>query len=279
MNYRPSLPSDTPVLTKLWKEVFGDTEDYIHRFLVHFGIDAGYVCETDCKIVAMAFALPTVLNFPLNSPPLKGIGDGLNTLKYIYACATHPEYRGKGIMGNLLAIIYEEACKENAAGIFLQAARPSLINYYKRLGFKEFFFREDSIYYKQDYPLNSLRLKHFNRIAPKQYKQKREQKLENNCFVNWDENFFRFVMENEIYFCEYENTIFSYKTDFNKIIVDELLGETPKEQIVLLLFKEFPDFEVVHIRSMGNDFCCGQMKWCNLSNENPQNGWFAFAME
>jgi GNAT superfamily N-acetyltransferase len=323
MYYRKASTLEIPEVKKLWEEVFGDADDYIHRFITHFGIENCYVCEINRKIVAMAFALPTTL---IQNSKFK-----IQNLKYIYACATHPDFQSQGIMKNLLAVIYEEARNENFAGIFLQAINPSLADYYRKLGFEDFFYREHSFYYNHNFnckereelakelnypalraPLQNLKgiwdtpLTAY-RIPHTAYHQKRTQKLENSCFVNWNEDFFRFLNESGTQFCEYENNIFSFKTSFSNIIVDELLGDMPHEQIAQLLFEELPDFEVVHIRSLpvphithhtphtahrtphtayriphtakGNEFCCGQMKWCKPFENQPKNGWFAFAME
>jgi len=271
LNYRKATSFQIPEIIKLWEEVFGDADDYIRRFISHFGIENGYVCEINRSIVSMAFALPTSLKSPSNF--------SLYKIKYLYACATHPDFQSQGIMTKLLNTVYEEACNENCAGIFLQAVHQSLAEYYQKLGFEAFFFRDHAFYYYHREHENPLRPLRFSIISPENYHKKRIQILENNCFVDWNEDFFRFLNKSETHFCEYENTIFSFKTGFNNIIVDELLGDTPHKQIADLLFVELPDFEVVHIRSTGNEFCCGQIKWCNPPENKPVNGWLGFAME
>jgi len=311
LHFRKATFREIPEIKKLWKEVFGDANDYISRFITHFGIENCYICEINNAVVAMAFAIPTNLKSPSNfegvpvvTEQSRSEGRGsLSKIIYIYACATHPDFQSQGIMKMLIETVYNEACKENYAGIFLQAAHQPLIRYYQELGFEAFFFRDHSFYYNHkeheeatkytksdkginpiavsselcENPLRPLRL---NIISPENYYQKRRQKLKNHCFVNWNEDFFRFLNESGTQFCEYKNTIFSFKTHINTIIVDELLGETPHEQIADLLFEKLPDFEVVHIRSMGNEFCCGQIKWCCLQTKNhPKCGWLGFAME
>jgi hypothetical protein len=123
-----------------------------------------------------------------------------------------------------------------------------------------------------------LRL-NFNLISPEEYYNKRIKKLENTCFINWNKDFFNFLQENGIQFCEYETSIFSFKTHFNMIIVDELLGDTIPEEIAQLLMEQFPEYETVNVRLPGNEICCGQVKWCNNEQEKPEKGYFAFAME
>ena len=292
MNYRKASASDILDFRKLWEEVFGDSEDYIQLFISHFGIENGYICVINGKIVAMAFAIPTALF--LGS---KFKSSRVQEFKYLYACATHPDFQSQGIMTKLLETIYEYASMENFKGIFLQAANPDLANYYRKLGFEDFFFRGHSFYYnhkehkelpqrtqRADAVLNlcafaSLREKTFNIITPEKYQEKRVEMLANNCFVSWNKNFFNFLYESGTQFCEYKNTIFSFKTSGKNIIVDESLGDAPHEQIADLLFEKLPDFDVVHIRSIGNEFCCGQIKWCSQTKNHPKEGWLGFAME
>ena len=286
MYYRNAINTDIPEIKLLWEEVFGDAKDYINRFIAHFGIETCYVCELNREIAAMAFALPTILKSPSKFEGVSGkAGRGSLysknlPLRYIYACATHPQHREQGIMQKLLAIIYDEACRENVMGIFLHAADQYLANYYRKLGFTDFFYRDHFWYYKEKLlseelvPLNNI-----NFISTDVYYKKRAQKLESICSVDWNENFFRFINNGKTQLCEYENTIFSYRTEFNNIIIDELLGNTTNEQIARLLIEHLPKFETVHIRLPGNEICCGQMKWCNYWENQPKNGYFAFAME
>lgn len=58
---------------------------------------------------------------------------------YLYAACTHPEYRGKGIMGKLLAQAKQEAIKNNKDGIFLKPANKSLFDFYAKYEFAPYF--------------------------------------------------------------------------------------------------------------------------------------------
>jgi len=297
--------TDIPKIKSLWKEVFGDSEDYIHRFITHFGIDGCYVCQMNDEIIAMAFAIPTTLTFIDNNSPsnFEGVSSearrGSLHLKYLYACATHPNFRKQGIMEKLLTTIYEETCSENYAGIFLHAANRSLQNYYKKLGFEDYFYRNNSIFFNRkgrkenakgaksemlDFnSINSLQppflLKNFNLITPEKYYQKRIKKLKNFSFINWNTDFFKLMNETGTQFFEYENSIFSLRTHDNMIIIDEWLGEDTQNPITNLLFEQYPDFDTVKIRTLGNETCCGQIKWCKTFEHKPKIGYFAFAME
>jgi len=287
---RKATKYEVSEIKKLWNEVFGDSDDYINRFITHFGVKNCYVSKKNKEIVAIAFTIPTTfsINEVQDSKIQKFKDLKIQRLLYLYACATHPDYRGQGVMKSLLATVYKNACDEDYTGIFLYAANQFLANYYRKLGFEDCFFRNHSFYYnrkeykgstkntKNELSLRSLRL---NIIPPELYQKKRVRILNNSCFINWNEDFFRFLNQTGIQFCEYENSIFSFRTGFNNIIVDELLGKISHNKLASLLSEHLPEFEVIHIRSMGNDFCSGQIKWCNDFKNPDKSGWFAFAME
>jgi len=58
---------------------------------------------------------------------------------YLYAACTHPEHRGKGIMGRLLEKAKEVALNNGKLGIFLKPAKPSLFDFYAKSDFVPFF--------------------------------------------------------------------------------------------------------------------------------------------
>lgn len=91
---RRSNASDLPALMTLWQEVFGDPPAFTSKFYNTFGADCAFVAKIDEKIVAMIHALPIVL--AQNGQYFWGV--------YIYALATAPDYRGKGIASALLQI-------------------------------------------------------------------------------------------------------------------------------------------------------------------------------
>ena len=76
------------------------------------------VCENG-KPISMLFALP----YPLVT------ADGVREARYLYAVATHPDHRGKGLAARLLR---EEAARYP---VFLRPMTPSLFDFYKKIGF------------------------------------------------------------------------------------------------------------------------------------------------
>lgn len=79
MTPRPSRKGDENALKALWREVFGDTDEYIDAFFQNvYQPGMASVIEEDGTVVAAAYAVP------------------FGAVRYIFAVATKPEYRGRG---------------------------------------------------------------------------------------------------------------------------------------------------------------------------------------
>lgn len=93
MILRRSSEADLPALQALWQEVFGDPPAFTSKFYEAFGPDSAIVAVEEEKVVAMIHPLPVAL--AQNRKYSFGV--------YIYALATDPHYRGRGIASRLLA--------------------------------------------------------------------------------------------------------------------------------------------------------------------------------
>ena len=79
MTPRPSRKGDENALKALWREVFGDTDEYIDAFFQNvYQPGMASVIEEGGTVVAAAYAVP------------------FGAVRYIFAVATRPEYRGRG---------------------------------------------------------------------------------------------------------------------------------------------------------------------------------------
>lgn len=117
-----------PSLIKLWHSVFGDSEEYIKLFFGKAYYDGECFGEVvDGEVVSAFYLLKCSVRYAGK------VYEG----RYLYAAATLPEYRGKGLMSQLIseATLY---CKEAGLDfIALVPASDSLYGYYGRYGFIE----------------------------------------------------------------------------------------------------------------------------------------------
>jgi len=124
---------DESELRSFWKDVFHDSDGAVDLFFRNtYSKESSLIYRTGGTIGSMIFF-----------PEFDFIqGNQWSKLGYLCGAATLPEYRNKGIMGQLLnrsVDIMRERGNEYAA---LIPASDSLYNYYERFGFRDFFYRK-----------------------------------------------------------------------------------------------------------------------------------------
>lgn len=115
-----------PDLFSLWKVSFGDEDGYIRLFFEReYKNCKTFAAFENGKIVSVLYLLDCFIE-------LDGYRyDGY----YLYAAATKPESRGKGLMSALIRQAQDFAEKEGKAFIALVPGEESLYGYYRRFGF------------------------------------------------------------------------------------------------------------------------------------------------
>ena len=108
---------------RLWKEVFGDSDEFIASFINLFYDEENMLCiEQDGKMLSMLHIIP----FELNG----------SKVAYIYAVATDADARGKGYAGKLIRQAIEKAQPKGYKAIFTLPADDMLRDFYSKFGFK-----------------------------------------------------------------------------------------------------------------------------------------------
>lgn len=120
-------------LMKIWKDVFHDTDDFIHLFFerVYKEDNVQFLLE-DERIVSSLHMVPYKLNY-------KGLEIPTS---YICGAATAPDARNKGLMGKLLNQSFETMKKRNIPISVLIPANEELYTYYQHFGYKNIFHQQ-----------------------------------------------------------------------------------------------------------------------------------------
>ena len=107
---------------RLWKEVFGDSDEFISSVINDFYNADNMLCiEQNGKIVSMLHIIPFVF-------------DG-SKVAYIYAVATDANARGQGYATKLIRQAIEKAQAEGYKAIFTLPADDGLATFYSQFGF------------------------------------------------------------------------------------------------------------------------------------------------
>ncbi len=131
----PSL-SDEADLKSLWKQVFGDSDDFIDLFFRNrYSVDSALVYRQAGRITSMIFFPGYDFKY----------GDNYGRLGYICGAATLPEFRGRGIMGELLHGAFDEMRSRGDDFSALIPASDPLYGYYERFGYHDFFYRKRDV--------------------------------------------------------------------------------------------------------------------------------------
>lgn len=132
VRYRPAYGADRPAMAALWQQVFGDSPETIRAFYDAFPQCRAVVAENKAgDVVAVVHVLPQTL----------ALDRGPRPVAYLYAVATRPDYRGRGICRGLMAFCEALLARLGYALAILTPAEPSLFGYYGSMGYETAFFR------------------------------------------------------------------------------------------------------------------------------------------
>lgn len=117
-------PIHIPLLRQLWKIAFGDTDDFLDLFFrTAFSYDR-------CRCIAEEDRIAAVLYwFDCSVEHQK--------FAYIYAVATHPDFRNRGLCRKLMADTHNLLADRGYAGAILVPQKESLRAMYAGMGYRD----------------------------------------------------------------------------------------------------------------------------------------------
>jgi len=112
-----------PELCALWREAFGDSEEFFYRFhSTAFSENRCLCVNLDGKVAAALYWFDCQY-------------DG-KKIAYLYAIATLKAYRGKGLCAALMNSAHEKLSALGYSGAILVPSEESLFGFYERFGYK-----------------------------------------------------------------------------------------------------------------------------------------------
>lgn len=126
------MPSTKEEVKKLWKLCFEDSNDFIEMyFRLRYSKKVNLTIKSGNEIIAALQALPYPMTF---------CGTTVQT-SYISGACTHPDFRKRGVMYELLSQAFTRMLQNSVAFSTLIPAGPGLFNYYAHLGYALVFRR------------------------------------------------------------------------------------------------------------------------------------------
>lgn len=123
MNINKPLLSQIPELRTLWKEAFGDTDEFLDIFFKKaFHPDRCRCITVDKHVVAVLYWFDCIYE---DKP-----------IAYIYAVATAKSHRGQGLCQKLMADTHLHLAKHGYEGAILVPGNKELFDFYKKIGYQ-----------------------------------------------------------------------------------------------------------------------------------------------
>lgn len=186
---RRARAEDRPALEAIWLSSFPEDTPADVAFFWNSGFrpEQAIVHTVDGRPVSMLFLLPSVLNIPDSTSLPVG---------YVYAAATLPDYRGRGLFSSLLKFAHKLAADAGMRACFLRPAQPSLETFYARLGYQPGFRAEIQTFSRQEIEDQAADAVPLVRRRPCPSPQRRTWLRERHIpYIDWDTVVWRFVVE------------------------------------------------------------------------------------
>ncbi len=124
---------DTNEILSLFNICFPNEEEFVQYFFENFFEPKNtIICIEDRHIVGMAMELEYIIS-------------GIGSATYLYGVGTHPDYRGRGICGNILDFSHINDRKKDRAASILIPRNKGLFDFYRQYGYKTCFYVEESV--------------------------------------------------------------------------------------------------------------------------------------
>ena len=276
---RPSVPADIPAQRELWALAFGDDGAYVDNFYrTYYRPERMLVLETEGGVRAMTAWFDTTFCLPG--------GERLRTA-YLYAVATHPQFRSRGLSGALLAWADGYFRSLGVEAVTTVPARPSLHQFFAANGFQECFTHTQRTLASLPSPTPETKgTASLSPLSPQEYTCLREELLSDTSHIALPEE----AVAYQAGACSLSpgGGLYRLSTSFGSaalcaegmedgsLLVKELLGSPQVRQTALdLLPHLLPHWSGIY-RTPGPDLPFGMLKW--LSPDRAQTwDWTSIA--
>lgn len=219
----------------LWRICFQDSEEFIDLyFRLRYKNEVNAVIQNGDKVVSALQMLPYPMTF---------CGEMIQT-SYISGACTHPDFRSKGVMRELLSQSFARMLRNGIQFSTLIPAEPWLFDYYKRMGYATVFqYSVKEMTLPEFIPSKEIAVNVVSKPQDEVYSYLNKKLSERPCCIQHSAEDFQVIMADlpisggNLFVAKQANEIWGiaiiYKRE-NCIIINELLAEDKDTEYSLL---------------------------------------------
>ena len=198
----------------LWKLCFNDSEEFTELyFRLRYNNDINIAIQSGEEVIAALQMLPYPMTFE---------GEDIHTA-YISGACTHPDYRNRGVMHELLSQAFARMLHNNVALSTLIPAEPWLFDYYARSGYAPVFRYAEETFIASGTPAadTGLTLEMSAEYTEKRYEYLDRKLRERPCCIQHTEEDFQVI-------------IADLQLGQGFVCIGEIVSDTPATKTLLL---------------------------------------------
>lgn len=171
----------------LWKLCFDDDEAFIEMyFRLRYNNDVNMAITSGEEVIAALQMLPYPMTF---------CGETIRT-SYISGACTHPDYRGSGVMRQLLSQAFAQMVRNDVFISTLIPGEPWLFDYYARMGYAPVFhYSKELLHHSKAPPLTNLVVEATTAFDETVYAYLNEQMAKRSCCIQHTATDFKVILE------------------------------------------------------------------------------------
>ena len=221
----------------LWKLCFNDSEEFVEMyFRMRYKNEINVAIESGDEVISALQMIPYPMTF----------GGNIVKTFYISGACTHPDFREKGVMRELLSQAFTRMFHNGIHFSTLIPAEPWLFGYYERMGFaSEFKYSTKEIIVPEFIPSHDIVVTDIKDCQENTYQYLDRKLSERPCCIQHTYEDFQVIMadlsvsDGYLFVAQSENEImgmaFAYRQD-GYILINELLAETKDAEYSLLYY-------------------------------------------
>lgn len=231
----------------LWKLCFNDSETFVDMyFRLRYTDEVNIAIQKSTEVISAMQTLPYPMTF---------CGHTVQT-SYISGACTHPDFRGKGTMRELLTLAFDRMFQNDIVFSTLIPAEPWLFDYYSQMGYAPVFqYAAKEITIFPLIPSKEITISSLYDYQEEVYQYLNKKLSERSCCIQHTSNDFRVIMadlviSDGILFVarqrdKVNGIVIAYKED-NHLIINELLADTRDvEDHLLYHLKQYTGYEQI----------------------------------